>query len=113
MNKSLEILLNKLGISKNQLGSSTGAEWFAKGEIIKSFSPVDGQEIGQIQTSNFEDYEKVLQTAEQTFVYFRTIPAPKRGELVRQFGNALRDKKKTSGSIGFMGNGKIITRRFG
>jgi len=53
MNKSLEILLSKLGISKNQLGCSSGAEWFAKGEIIKSFSPVDGQKNWANTNFNF------------------------------------------------------------
>tara|TARA_B100000767_G_C19778637_1_gene544495 strand:- start:13345 stop:14883 length:1539 start_codon:yes stop_codon:yes gene_type:complete len=113
MNKSLEILLSKLGISKNQLGCSSGAEWFAKGEIIKSFSPVDGQEIGQIQTSTFEDYEQVLETAEEAFVYFRTIPAPKRGELVRQFGNALRDKKELLGQLVSWEMGKSLQEGLG
>ena len=113
MNKSLEILLSKLGISKNQLGCSSGAEWFAKGEIIKSFSPVDGQKIGQIQTSTFEDYEQVLQTAEEAFVYFRTIPAPKRGELVRQFGNALRNKKDLLGQLVSWEMGKSLQEGLG
>ena len=94
------------------MGCSSGVEWFAKGEIITSFSPVDGKEIGQIQASTFEDYEQVLQTAEEAFISFRKIPAPKRGDLVRQFGNALRDKKELLGQLVSWENGKITTRRF-
>ena len=113
MNKSLEILLNKLSISKNQLGCSSGVEWFAKGEMITSFSPVDGKEIGQIQASTFEDYEQVLQTAEEAFISFRKIPAPKRGDLVRQFGNALRDKKELLGQLVSWEMGKSLQEGLG
>jgi len=71
------------------------------------------KKIGQIQTSTFEDYEQVLQTAEEAFVYFRTIPAPKRGELVRQFGNALRNKKDLLGQLVSWEMGKSLQEGLG
>lgn len=91
--------LKVLGIQDINNGTSTGNEWFSNGEIIESYSPVDGQLIGKVKTTTKEDYEKVMQTATKAFQTFRTMPAPQRGEIVRQFGNKLRELKAPLGKL--------------
>ena len=100
MSENIETLLKKLDITESQLGCSTGSSWFANGDEITAESPVDGSNLGTVRAASFEDYEKVLQTAEEAFISFRKIPAPIRGDMVRQFGNALRDKKELLGLHG-------------
>ena len=85
--------LNKLGLTKHNIGTSTGNNSFVDGEKIFSHSPVDGKLIGTVSTTTFQDYNKVIQSAQSAFKYWRTVPAPQRGEIVRQFGNKLRDLK--------------------
>lgn len=87
-------VLNALGLSQNQAGVSTGKNWTAKGKKIAVFSPVDGKEIGQVTQCTIEEYETSIDKAATAFKAFRKIPAPKRGEIVRAYGNALREKKK-------------------
>src|SRR5690606_18888184 len=82
-----------LGISSENIGVSTGTQTFANGDVIESYSPTDGQLIAKIKSGSVEDYETVMAAAKAAFPEFRLMPAPKRGELVRQFGNKLREKK--------------------
>ncbi|MFD0965194.1 L-piperidine-6-carboxylate dehydrogenase [Pseudofulvibacter geojedonensis] len=91
--------LAQLGLSAINDGTSTGSNNFANGEIIESYSPVDGQLIGKVRTTTKEDYEKVMEAATSAFKTFREIPAPQRGEIVRQFGNKLRDLKEPLGKL--------------
>ena len=91
--------LQQLGVKEINLGTSTGSNWFANGEIIESYSPVDGQLIGKVQASTEADYEKVMQAATEAFKTFRVMPAPKRGEIVRQFGEKLRVYKEALGKL--------------
>ena len=91
--------LKTLGVSDINSGTSTGSKSFSNGDIIESFSPVDGQLIGKIKTTSKEDYEKVLVAATNAFKIWRTMPAPQRGEIVRQFGDKLREKKEALGKL--------------
>ena len=91
--------LKELGLQEINQGTSTGSHHFSHGEIIESYSPVDGKMIGKIQTTTKEDYEKVMQTATAAFVEWRKKPAPIRGEIVRQFGEKLREKKEALGKL--------------
>lgn len=91
--------LQILGVQKSNLGTSTGNQWYANGEIIESFSPVDGESIAKVVASSKEDYEKTIATAASAFKEFRLIPAPKRGEMVRQFGDKLRKYKEPLGKL--------------
>lgn len=95
----IEISLQKLGITSNNLGTSTGSEFFASGEKIESYSPVDGALIGTVSSTTKEDYERVISSAQEAFKTFKTMPAPKRGEMVRQFGNKLRELKEHLGML--------------
>ena len=91
--------LDTLGIRAVNPGTSTGNQWFASGEEIASYSPVDGELIGKVKTTTKEDYEKVIATAQAAFKTWRVMPAPQRGEIVRQFGDRLRKYKKALGKL--------------
>ncbi|MCL8008301.1 aldehyde dehydrogenase family protein [Gelidibacter japonicus] len=95
----IEKALKELGIKDINEGTSTGSNNFSKGDIIESYSPVDGKLIGKVRTTTKEDYEKVMQTATSAFKTWRTTPAPQRGEIVRQFGEKLREKKEALGKL--------------
>ncbi len=91
--------LKKLGLSDVNEGTSTGSNWFSNGEIIESYSPVDGQLIGKVKTTTKEDYEKAIASAQEAFKIWKTTPAPLRGEIVRQFGEKLRANKAELGKL--------------
>ena len=95
----IDISLQKLGITSNNLGTSTGTKFFASGDKIDSISPVDGSTICTVTTTTNEDYERVIKSASEAFKTFRTMPAPKRGDMVRQFGNKLRELKEPLGML--------------
>lgn len=91
--------LKTLGISSQNLGSSTGQQWFSEGKEFESFSPVDGKLIANIKSSNRKDYEAVIKQAGDAFLHWRLLPAPKRGDIVRQLGDKLRELKPTLGKL--------------
>ncbi len=91
--------LEKLGIKDINNGTSTGSDYFSSGEIIESFSPVDGALIGKVKSTSQNDYEKVIETASKAFHTWRLKPAPQRGEIVRQFGDKLRELKEPLGKL--------------
>jgi aldehyde dehydrogenase (NAD+) len=92
--------LQSLGIKKSNLGTSTGRKWIkSSGNFIDSFSPADGKVIGRVQTSDERSFEKVIEQAKKAFVTWRMVPAPKRGEIVRQIGEALRKQKEHLGKL--------------
>lgn len=91
--------LIKLGVKDINEGTSTGSNHFSNGEIIESYSPVDGQLIGKVRTTSKEDYEKMMSAATTAFKTWRLMPAPQRGEIVRQFGDKLREKKEALGKL--------------
>lgn len=91
--------LATLGLKEINEGTSTGSNNFSNGEIIESYSPVDGKLIGKVKSSTKEDYEKVMEAATSAFKTWRVMPAPQRGEIVRQFGEKLREKKEALGKL--------------
>lgn len=91
--------LKQLGVSQNNKGTSTGSKWFDGGDEISSYSPVDGQLIAKVSTTTKDEYEKVITTAGEAFKTWRVMPAPQRGEVVRQFGDELRRLKEPLGKL--------------
>jgi len=91
--------LKDLGLNDINNGTSTGKDWFSNGDIIESYSPVDGALIGKVKATTKEDYEKVITTADKGFKEWRTWPAPQRGEVVRQFNDELRRLKEPLGKL--------------
>ena len=106
--------LQQLQLQKKNEGSSTGTIWQnSKGEIIVSSSPVDNKEIGTVVSTDKEAYEKIITTAQAAFLEWRSWPAPKRGELVRQMGDALRKEKQALGQLVSYEMGKSLQEGLG
>ncbi len=105
--------LKALGLKEVNEGTSTGSKNFGSGETISSYSPTDGQLIGKITTTTKDDYEKVMASATQAFLSFRAMPAPQRGEIVRQFGNKLRELKEPLGKLVSYEMGKSLQEGYG
>ncbi|PKG41335.1 L-piperidine-6-carboxylate dehydrogenase [Psychroflexus sp. MES1-P1E] len=91
--------LKQLDIQKENKGTSIGKDFFASGEMIESFSPVDGASIGKVQATSQQDYEKVASNAHKSFKEWRTWPAPARGEVVRQLNDEFRRLKAPLGKL--------------
>lgn len=92
--------LKTLGIKSSNPGVSTGTKWLkSSGKYIESFSPADGKKIGRVQMADEKSFLKVVQQAQSAFKIWRTMPAPKRGEIVRQIGDALRKNKEALGKL--------------
>lgn len=100
-------VLKQLDIADVEAGAGTGSWRAGSGPVLASISPVDGRKLGDIQCADRDDYEQVMIRAEAAFLEWRRVPAPKRGDIVRQLGNALRDHKKELGALVSMEVGKI------
>ena len=109
----IQDVLKQLGIEETNLGTSTGSNWFGSGEEISSSSPADGKFIAKVKTTTREDYDNVIETAQAAFKEWRLIPAPKRGEIVRQFGNKLRELKEPLGKLVSYEMGKSLQEGYG
>ena len=105
--------LKELGLKAVNQGTSTGNTWYPGGAQIASYSPVDGALIGKVTTTTKEEYQTVIETAQKAFLSFRTMPAPLRGEIVRQFGNKLRELKKPLGKLVSYEMGKSLQEGYG
>src|SRR5580698_7040254 len=93
-------ILQQLGINANNAGVSTGNKWIkSKGPVIQSHSPVDGKLIGTVTSATEKEYHEVVDTAAEAFKIWRNMPAPKRGEVVRQIGEELRKFKEPLGKL--------------
>jgi len=111
---NIQDVLKKLGISELNQGVSTGTEWFdTKGAITNSVSPIDGKEIAKVQNATMDDYEMVMQKAQEAFKVWKLVPAPQRGEIVRQIGLALREYKEELGALVTYEMGKIFQEGLG
>lgn len=109
----IDHMLKTLGLQLENPGTSTGREFFGSGAAIASHSPADGKLIGNISTTTAEDYERVVKTAQQAYLTWRMMPAPKRGEIVRQYGDKLRAKKQELGQLVSYEMGKSLQEGLG
>ena len=92
--------LKALGLAEVNKGSSTGNNWLGSTtDLIESFSPVDGKLIGKVAVTTKEDYEAIITAGQDAYKDWRVMPAPQRGEIVRQFGNKLRAYKEPLGKL--------------
>jgi aldehyde dehydrogenase (NAD+) len=107
-------VLHTLGVASINKGASTGNSWLeSAGGRIVSLSPVDGSEIAEVQLCDAENYDQIIKTANQAFQAWRSMPAPKRGEIVRQVGNELRKFKKELGMLVTYEMGKSLQEGLG
>lgn len=107
--------LKKLGISKSNFGASTGQKWLqtkSEGEL-KIHSPVDGKYIASVHQGSEKDYEKIIKSMEEAFLVWREVPAPARGEIVRQIGLKLREYKEPLGQLVSYEMGKSLQEGLG
>jgi aldehyde dehydrogenase (NAD+) len=106
--------LKQLGLNNLNYGACTGTQWLKTGgSIIDSFSPVDGAKIGSVKTASLADYDKVMALSAEAFKRWRLVPAPKRGELVRQMGDELRKYKEPLGKLVSYEMGKSLQEGLG
>lgn len=91
--------LEDLGIKDINEGTSTGKNFFGSGDLIESYSPVDGKLIAKVKSTTKEDFEKVMQAATEGFKTWRKLPSPHRGEIVRKFNEELRRLKEPLGKL--------------
>ena len=92
--------LKALGLAETNKGSSTGNAWLGSTtDLIESYSPVDGKLIGKVAATTKEDYEAIVAAGQDAYKDWRIMPAPQRGEIVRQFGNKLRAYKEPLGKL--------------
>jgi aldehyde dehydrogenase (NAD+) len=106
--------LKNLGINPTNAGSSTGNHWFDnQTKTIESFSPVDGKLIAAVTITTRGDYDKIVAKAQEAWLTWKTWPAPRRGEVVRQLGEALREKKHALGSLVSYEMGKSLQEGLG
>lgn len=110
----MQDFLQQLGIQKNNHGVSTGTKEIpSKGKVIDSYSPVDGKLIGSVTTTDEAAYEATIAQAEKAFKEWRMVPAPKRGEIVRLVGEALRANKEPLGKLVSYEMGKSLQEGLG
>lgn len=92
--------LKTLGIKPNNLGVSTGQKWISsQGPLLESISPADGKLIGKVRAADEKSFHKVVEESHNAFLEWRLVPAPRRGEIVRQIGVALRKYKEPLGKL--------------
>jgi aldehyde dehydrogenase (NAD+) len=110
----MENILKNLGINGKNAGTSTGQNsWSSSESTISSFSPVDGKLIAEVAITSREDFEKVVESAQNAFKIWRKMPAPKRGEIVRQLGDAFRENKENLGKLVSYEMGKSLQEGLG
>src|SRR5689334_2300550 len=110
----MQDVLAALGIKAANSGASTGTQWIAGGgKELASWSPVDGKEIARVTLANEEAYEQVIKKAQEAFVEWRMYPSPKRGDIVRQVGEALRKHKEPLGRLVSYEMGKSLQEGLG
>lgn len=107
--------LKELRLNSHNPGVSTGTEWFGSTSLgsFESYSPVDGQLIGSVHKASRADYEKMITTAQRAFVQWQAVPAPRRGEIVRQIGQKLREAKTALGKLVAYEMGKSLQEGLG
>jgi aldehyde dehydrogenase (NAD+) len=107
-------VLKQLGILEKNGGTSTGAQWIeTSGKVISSYSPVNASKIADVVCTDATGYEAVIKKAEEAFLTWRVMPSPKRGDIVRQVGEALRKYKEPLGKLVSYEMGKSLQEGYG
>ena len=111
----MQTILSKLNISAVNHGTSTGLNSWASDnpELIESFSPVDGKLIAKVTETTLDDYQQVIETAKTAFKLWKNVPAPRRGEIVRQMSEAFRQNKEALGQLVSYEMGKSLQEGLG
>jgi aldehyde dehydrogenase (NAD+) len=99
--------LKNLGIEDVNPGGF-GGDWIGSGPELEVITPIDGSRIATVQQVTEEEYDQIVARAHEAFLQWRRIPAPRRGEVVRQLGNRLREAKSDLAQLVTLEMGKII-----
>jgi len=111
---NISAIVERLKIDKTISGASNGADWLTTlGAEITSFSPVDNVKIASVKSATSESYQHLVENAKKAFLLWRTWPAPKRGEVVRQIGDELRKYKTELGTLVSYEMGKSLQEGLG
>jgi aldehyde dehydrogenase (NAD+) len=115
MSLNISDILNRLHINDINDAFSTGSNWVSSPEAaIKDIvSPTDGKKIASVKFATADNYNQVVEQAQKAFINWRTVPAPKRGEIVREIGNALRSNKEALGTLVSYEMGKSLQEGYG
>ena len=97
----------RLGLHAKNAGAFAG-EWFGSGAAVEKVSPIDGSVLGRVATPSHVEVERAIGAAQRAFLAWRDLPAPKRGEVVRRFGEVLRAHKHDLGRLVTLETGKIL-----
>jgi aldehyde dehydrogenase (NAD+) len=110
----IQEILKDLGIKDVNSGSSTGQKSLAIGKnLISSYTPVDGQLLAKVSETSAEDYDQIIKSSQEAYKEWRMVTAPQRGEIVRQFGLKLREKKDSLGKLVSLEMGKSLQEGWG
>ncbi|TWT43782.1 Lactaldehyde dehydrogenase [Phycisphaerae bacterium RAS1] len=99
-------ILKSLGLSNDNPGGFDG-QWLGSGKVTEVTTPIDGSKIATVRNVTADEFHRIVDRAHEAFLKWRTVPAPKRGEVVRQLGNKLREHKKALGGLVTLEMGKI------
>ena len=112
---NIQEVLHRLRIEPANSGTSTGNYWLKEESTptITSYSPVNGLAIAEVRCAGEQSFEQVMKTAEAAFALWRNVPAPKRGDIVRQFGDELRKHKQDLGTLVSYEMGKSLQEGLG
>ena len=108
--------LQELGITEINSGSCAGSDKWGPTEgrdLLDVITPITGEVIAKVAQANAEDYEKVVKTAQENFLKWKLLPAPKRGQIIRQLGDELRLHKEALGKLVTLEMGKILVEGLG
>ena len=101
-------VLKELGIAEQNVGGF-GGDWIGSGPELSVVSPIDGSALASVRQVTVDEYDQIVARAEAAFVVWRKIPAPRRGEVIRQLGDRLRQAKAALGALVSLEMGKIAT----
>ncbi|MGB1039013.1 MAG: aldehyde dehydrogenase family protein [Bacteroidia bacterium] len=115
MAKTTDELLFDLGVKEKNESICTGREWITSlgTETKEVYSPVDGAKLGEVVYASQSEYEHVIKKAQEAFEYWKKVPAPERGDIVRKYGVKLRLRKKDLGKLVSLEMGKSYQEGLG
>jgi aldehyde dehydrogenase (NAD+) len=102
-------ILRRLGIDDVNPGATDGRAWFGSGELLDVLDPTTGKVLARVKQATDADYERVVKAAHEAFLQWRLVPAPVRGQVVRDIGEELRKHKDDLGALVTIEMGKILT----
>ncbi|HBD98146.1 MAG TPA: aldehyde dehydrogenase family protein, partial [Gemmatimonadetes bacterium] len=105
-------ILSALGIEDVNPGGFAG-DWLGSGPDLEVYSPIDGSRLATVRQVTEPEYDAIVDRAHAAFLEWRKVPAPRRGEIVRQLGNKLRENKQALGELVTLEMGKIKAEGLG